>query len=746
VRLWRLKGHTENVRALVLSDDGSLCISGSADRTVRVWDVGMRRCIHVFEAHHDSVWALAVAGGSCGYSGTESGAGGMLAEVYSGGRDGLLLSHDLSRMTTGFLVREPTAVQAVAVPASGQELWASAADSHVRRHPTPSGSLAAPPKEPMSSAASWPAPAGDESIVIMGTPRLIDYKILDSKRQVLVRDACSKLSLWDVTSGECFDLPVPPAPNKEEGSEREDDVMKRALVQVNRPVSVPSWFTCDLSLGSLSVYLDVSQCFKAEPDEADTILPKLDGIGAASSAAPLFTRRSDDEVSSGSSNLGTKTLRGLFEGWVRYGNLQDKVSAGGSPGSGRSNSSTDRRRMTNSRPRVFTQPPALLQDGTAGSVIRWEDDKPPGTPADQNGAVGPSGAAASSTPALAGSGFPPATALVLVGRNGSSAGYRGRLYCGYFNGSETPDMLPPWVVDVVWHGRAPPEELCGARTLMFSLARCPSELALPALPVPYCVAAPRTRVRRLMGYLVRVLDFDWSTPAKTGARRPSSAVSLVTRLGRCCVAPASRGRAISSDSWGSQSSDGGEGNQGGRNTPSRWNRGTSRERQSSLGRSHGGSASSASGSARRTLGLRRGEDEAGAGGGMAGRVRIDGAPTPLPSTTAGAPNSSRSAGAAPAGTAATEGPGLPEDHCIEILCNDCLVDPDMSLATVRDFIWKRANAELVLCYRRTNGSSAAGAKEQQASTGASGVSGQAQGSADATLEDLRDASGVAPKE
>lgn len=122
---------------------------------------------------------------------------------------------------------------------------------------------------------------------------------------------------------------------------------------------------------------------------------------------------------------------------------------------------------------------------------------------------------------------------------------------------------------------------------------------------------------------------------------------------------------------------------------------------------------------------------------MVGRVRIDGAPSPIPSTAAGA---------AVAGTAATEGPGLPEEHCIEILCNDCLVDPDMSIATVRDFIWKRANAELVLCYRRTNGSSTAGAKEQQASSGAAGATAQSQGSADATLEDLRDTSGVAPKE
>jgi len=133
---------------------------------------------------------------------------------------------------------------------------------------------------------------------------------------------------------------------------------------------------------------------------------------------------------------------------------------------------------------------------------------------------------------------------------------------------------------------------------------------------------------------------------------------------------------------------------------------------------------------------------------MVGRVVIDGVPTPLPSTMVGTPNSGRSAGSvAAAGAAEAEGPpGLPEEHCIEIQCNDRVVDPDMSLAAVRDFIWKRTSAELVLCYRRTNGSSATGAKEQQASTGASGASGQSQGSADALHEDLRDASGVAPKE
>jgi len=754
VRLWRLRGHTENVRALVLSDDGTICISGSADRTVRVWDIGMRRCVHVFEVHHDSVWALAAAGSSCGYSmGAESGgAGGMLTEVFSGGRDGLLLSHDLRLMQTGLVVREPSPLQAIAVPSDGIEIWASAADSHVRRHAKPGG-LVPPPGAMPSQMSPMPPAAGDDSIVLTGTPRLIDYKVLDGKRQVLVRDACNQLALWDVTNGQCVDFPTPTSPAASEGNGKlEEDVMKRALVQVNRPVSVPNWFNCDLSLGSLSVYLDVSQCFKAEPDDGDVVVPSA--IGAT--IRGVAGRSGETTASVAPANLGTKTLRALFENWVRFptngtghGNAADRAAA-------RTGNS---RRPLSARSRVFTAPPALHQD-SGGGPLRWDDDQPPGTPADQGGLTEPPAGGSSS------SSFPPATALILIGRNGSTIGYRGRLYCGFFNGSESPELLPPWVVDVVWNQRPPPEELCGERTLMFSLARCPSEMALPLLPNAYCVATPRTRIRRLMGYLVRVLDFDWSTPAKSNARRPSSAVSLVTRLGRCCVAPASRGRAASSDSCGSQS-DGGDGEAGDvgsstRGSASRRNRGSSRERPGSLAGYHGGSAQAAGGG-RRSFGLRRNEDEAnGMSNNAIGRVRIDGSPAPLPSVPAQGPGSGRRG---------TNGPGMapagsmpPDESCVEILCNDCLVDPEMSLATVRDFIWKKTNAELVLCYRRAaravmptsppppppllpGGSS--GAKEQDTTSelklnGVTGAWARGQGS-EVPLEDARDPSS-APKE
>lgn len=216
-----------------------------------------------------------------------------------------------------------------------------------------------------------------------------------------------------------------------------------------------------------------------------------------------------------------------------------------------------------------------------------------------------------------------------------------------------------------------------------------------------------------MGYLVRALEFDWSAPTKSGARRQSGAVSLVSRLGRCCVVPTSgRGRAASSDSWGSQS-DGyehavvGGGSVVAASAPSSSNGGggSRRSRSSSRDRGFGGSHSASGGGSsgsRRTFGLRRNEDEAhGGSNGVAGRVRIDGSPSPLPSVQAQAPGARRGGSFGDvAGSGVGRDSAAPDERYVEILCNDVALDPEMSLATVRDFIWKRHSAELVLHYRR----------------------------------------------
>ena len=71
VRLWdtetgrcvaTLEGHTDWVRSVALSGDGRRALSGSADNTVRLWDTETGRCVATLEGHTASVWGVALSG------------------------------------------------------------------------------------------------------------------------------------------------------------------------------------------------------------------------------------------------------------------------------------------------------------------------------------------------------------------------------------------------------------------------------------------------------------------------------------------------------------------------------------------------------------------------------------------------------------------------------------------------------------------------------------------------------------
>jgi WD repeat-containing protein 48 len=108
VRLWdpragdrsvtKLVGHTECVRSILLSDDGRYMLTGSSDTTIkwvkaandlannyRLWSVGEHRCLHTFNHHTSSVWAL--------HSNHPN-----LERFYSGSRDGHLCVVDVEQV------------------------------------------------------------------------------------------------------------------------------------------------------------------------------------------------------------------------------------------------------------------------------------------------------------------------------------------------------------------------------------------------------------------------------------------------------------------------------------------------------------------------------------------------------------------------------------------------------------------------------------------------------------------------
>ncbi|GAA6023731.1 hypothetical protein JCM10207_000238 [Rhodosporidiobolus poonsookiae] len=67
VRVWdprsrkqvsRLGGHTDNIRAVILSDDGKWLLSASSDSTVKLWSLSAQKALHTFAHHASSVWSL----------------------------------------------------------------------------------------------------------------------------------------------------------------------------------------------------------------------------------------------------------------------------------------------------------------------------------------------------------------------------------------------------------------------------------------------------------------------------------------------------------------------------------------------------------------------------------------------------------------------------------------------------------------------------------------------------------------
>lgn len=60
-------------RTLLMNDSGSHLLSGSADNTIKLWDMGQQRCLQTLAVHTDSVWSLL--------------ASDDFSVIYSGGRD-----------------------------------------------------------------------------------------------------------------------------------------------------------------------------------------------------------------------------------------------------------------------------------------------------------------------------------------------------------------------------------------------------------------------------------------------------------------------------------------------------------------------------------------------------------------------------------------------------------------------------------------------------------------------------------
>jgi hypothetical protein len=118
-RQQHLHGHTKEVLAVALSKDGRWLLSGSADKTARLWDAVTGQVVHVLKGHAEPVAAVALSADGRVIATGSADKTIRLWDVKSG--------RELSRLT-----RHSGAVTGLSVAADGRQLLSSSADRTVR--------------------------------------------------------------------------------------------------------------------------------------------------------------------------------------------------------------------------------------------------------------------------------------------------------------------------------------------------------------------------------------------------------------------------------------------------------------------------------------------------------------------------------------------------------------------------------------------------------------------------------------
>ncbi|XP_075545424.1 WD repeat-containing protein 48 isoform X1 [Dermacentor variabilis] len=262
----KLKGHTDNVKALVLNREGTQCLSGSSDGTIRLWSLGQQRCVATIRVHDEGVWALQV---------NES-----FTTVFSGGRDRKIFMTDLRNPDNRALVCEETApVLKMTLSSDTSSLWVATTDSTVRNWPVNNRCSQLDDYDTDILVPLNQKPQAS----IKGNPSIRHYAVLNDKRYVITKDTAGNVAVWDVLHAcKVEDLGM---------ADFESEVKKRFKM-----VFVPNWFSVDLKMGMLCLHLDDPDCFTA------WVSTKEAGLGPPEGPDPKI-------------NLGALVLQALLEHW-----------------------------------------------------------------------------------------------------------------------------------------------------------------------------------------------------------------------------------------------------------------------------------------------------------------------------------------------------------------------------------------------------------------------------------------------
>ncbi|KAK8721181.1 hypothetical protein OTU49_012890 [Cherax quadricarinatus] len=290
-KLMKLKGHTDNVKALIVNRDGTQAVSGSSDGTIKLWSLGQQRCIKTIRIHEEGVWALQ--------------ANESFTSVYSGGRDKLIYKCETRTPDKYVLLcQESAPVLKMLLTPDNSSLYVATTNSAIKCWPL---------NNRLSHVEDYCDNEEDQELKpvmtqpdwsIKGGPSIKQYTVLNDKRHLLTRDTEENVVLWDILKA-----------SKEEELGKVDFESEKE--KRNKPIYVPSWFTVDLKTGMLTIHLaekrDEVDCLSAWVSAKEADFPTQDGV--------------DLKI-----NYGELLLKALFEHWPRTYLFEENESGEGAEG------------------------------------------------------------------------------------------------------------------------------------------------------------------------------------------------------------------------------------------------------------------------------------------------------------------------------------------------------------------------------------------------------------------------------
>lgn len=227
----KLKGHTENIKALVISSDGSHILSGSSDGSIKLWSVGQQRCISTISIHSEGVWSLLV---------NEN-----FTHVISGSRDKKIYQTEVRNPYNSVLVCEESApILNMCYNLDQTGIWTTTWNSDIKMWKLPKVNS---DKQSNSSATNDSNLSLNEQSIIVpfntkeekcikGGAAIEKYVVTNDKRYMVTKDTDSNVAIYDV-------LKVTKV--EQLGKVDFDETVKSR----NKMVYVPNWFTVDLKTG-----------------------------------------------------------------------------------------------------------------------------------------------------------------------------------------------------------------------------------------------------------------------------------------------------------------------------------------------------------------------------------------------------------------------------------------------------------------------------------------------------------------